>query len=175
MYRGDTSTKMIHQIRDVSPPIWSFFRYMHAWTSQNSSARTPAQWIISIRRTIWSVFVDISPHAPLVEAHECRKWVLLSALSGDTSFVTIHQKLDVSGRYISDTLRLRLVRGGSSIHQKIDVSSRYIKHQTIHLIPRKSHASISKKVNVIKGEHADFYMKMALKTRTRLVMFVTPG
>ena len=80
-----------------------------------------------------SISVLMLPLWRLMNAENGYYLVLSARYISDTSFATIHQKLDVSPRYISDTLRLRLVRGGSTIHQIIDVSSRYIKHQTIHL------------------------------------------
>ena len=135
MYRGDTSTKTIHQNVDVSPPIWSFSRLDYAWMSPNSPPITLLQSIISIRRTIPLIPSITSLHVALVDAHGRRKWELLSAQSGDTSIATIHQKLDVSPRYISDTLPSHLVRGGSTIHQIIDVSStihRYTYTSAIH-------------------------------------------
>ena len=109
MYRGDTSTKTIHQNVDVSPQKWSFFRLVHAWTSPNSSPLTPGQRILSSRRIICTVVIDISPHASLVEAHERRKWVLLSALSA------IHQRYIIRN-YTSKTWCI------AAIHQ------RYITH-----------------------------------------------
>ena len=131
MYRRDTSTKTIHQIRDVSPQKWSFFRLVHAWTSPSSSPRTPGQWILSSRRIICTVVLDISPHASLVEAHERRKWVLLSALNAIHQRYIIHD--DTSKSWCIGAIHQRYItltspQGGSTIHQIIDVSRAI--HQT---------------------------------------------
>ena len=80
-----------------------------------------------------SISVLMLPLRRLVNAENGYYLVLSARYISDTSFATIHQKLDVSPRYISDTLRTHLVRGGSTIHQIFDVSQRYIKRQTIHL------------------------------------------